>query len=182
VILASVILAEAAAVYEGREVVQTQSYGPEARGGASKADVIISDRPILYPKSRRLDVLVCLSQQAVDRYMAELKQGGIAIIDAFHVKECPLQSAVCLPFSETSRRELGRELFTNIVMLGALSRLTEAVELDSLKQAIARRVPPVFLDTNLRALAIGWDLAAPVSEGLERGSESRKEAGRVARP
>jgi len=160
VILASVILAEAAAVFEGREVVQTQSYGPEARGGASKADVIISDRPILYPKCRRPDVLVCLSQQAANSYLADAKHRGMVIIDSFHVRECPRQGAVCLPFSETSREKLGRELFTNIVMLGALSRLTGAVKLDSLKQAVAHRVPPAFLDANLAALAAGWDLAA----------------------
>ncbi|MEO0082664.1 MAG: 2-oxoacid:acceptor oxidoreductase family protein [candidate division WOR-3 bacterium] len=158
VILASVILAEAAAVYEGREVVQTQSYGPEARGGASKADVIISDRPILYPKCRRLDVLVCLSQQAVRCYLADVKHGGVVIVDSFHVPECPRQGAVRLPFTETSRTKLGRELFANIVMLGALSRLTGAVALDSLKQAVAHRVPPASLDANLAALAAGWEL------------------------
>ena len=160
VILASVILAEAA-VIEGRQVVQTQSYGPEARGGASKADVIISDQSILYPKCRKLDVLVCLSQQAADKYLSDLKHRGTAIIDQFHVRECPRAGAVCFPFSETSRNLLGRDLFTNIVMLGSLSRITSIVRLDSLKQATARRVPAAFLDTNARALDAGWQLSAP---------------------
>ena len=93
VILASVILAEAAGVHEGRHVVQTQSYGPEARGGASRADVIIADEPILYPKSRRLDVLVCLSQQAADKYFEDLKVHGMAIIDSFYVRECQIGRA-----------------------------------------------------------------------------------------
>ncbi len=162
VILASVILDEAAGVYECRHVVQTQSYGPEARGGASKADVIISDQPILYPKSRRLDVLVCLSQAAVDRYLDDLTVRGIAIIDSFHVHECPRANALCLPLAETSRRELGRELYTNILMLSALVRITGIVRLESLQQALAGRVPARTIDVNRRALELGWQLAESV--------------------
>lgn len=159
VILASVILAEAAGVGEGRQVVQTQSYGPEARGGASRADVIIADEPILFPKCRKLDVLVCLSQQAADKYFDDLKARGIAIIDSFYVRECPRRSACCLPMTETARRELGKELFTNIVMLGAVARVTGLVKLESLEKAVAGRVPPHSLELNHRALGIGWDLA-----------------------
>ena len=164
-ILASIVLAEAAGVHEGRQVVQTQSYGPEARGGASKADVIIADEPILFPKSRRLDVLVCLSQQAAAEYFGDLKQQGTAIIDSFHVRECPRAGAVCLPLSETARDTLGRELFTNIVTLGALARVTGIVRLESLEKAIAGRVPPATVDLNRRALRAGWELAAGVPAG-----------------
>jgi 2-oxoglutarate ferredoxin oxidoreductase subunit gamma len=160
VILASVILAEAAGVHEGRYVVQTQSYGPEARGGASRADVIISDEPILYPKSRRLDVLVCLSQPAAEKYFDDLKVRGIAIIDGFYVRECPREGAYCLPMAETARNELGRELFTNIVMLGVLARITGVVKLDSLEKSVANRVPVKALDQNRKALALGWELGA----------------------
>jgi 2-oxoglutarate ferredoxin oxidoreductase subunit gamma len=166
VILASVILAEAAGVHEGRFVVQTQSYGPEARGGASRADVIISDEPILYPKSRQLDVLVCLSQQAVDKYIDNLKVRGTAIVDGFYVRECPREGAVCLDMAETARNELGRELFTNIVMLGALARITGVVKLESLEKSVANRVPVKALELNKKALALGWELGArrPKSE------------------
>jgi len=160
VILASVILAEAAGVHEGRHVVQTQSYGPEARGGASRADVIIADEPILYPKSRRLDVLVCLSQQAAEKYFDDLKVHGMAIIDSFYVRECPREGAICLPMTETARNELGRELYTNIVMLGALARVTRAVKLESLEKSVANRVPVKALDLNRKALALGWELGA----------------------
>jgi 2-oxoglutarate ferredoxin oxidoreductase subunit gamma len=160
VILASVILAEAAGVYEGRQVVQTQSYGPEARGGASRADVIIADEPILYPKSRRLDVLVSLSQQAADKYFDDLKVHGTAIVDSFSVRECPREGAICLPMTETARNELGRELFTNIVMLGALARVTGVVKLESLEQSVANRVPVKALELNKKALALGWELGA----------------------
>lgn len=159
VILSSVILAEAAGVYEGRKVVQTQSYGPEARGGASKADVIIADEPILFPKCRKLDVLVCLSQQAVDKYIEDLKVRGIAINDSFYVRECSREHVVCLPMAETARNELGRELFTNILMLGALARVTHVVKLESLELAVATRVPAKTLDVNRKALRLGWEMA-----------------------
>jgi 2-oxoglutarate ferredoxin oxidoreductase subunit gamma len=159
VILASVILAEAAGVHEGRQVVQTQSYGPEARGGASRADVIISDKPILFPKSRQLDVLVCLSQQAADKYFDDLKLRGIAITDEFYVRQCPRTNAICLPMAETARREVGRELFTNILMLGALARVTNVVKLESLEKSVAGRAPARTLDLNRKALGLGWQLA-----------------------
>lgn len=159
VILASVILAEAAGVHEGRQVVQTQSYGPEARGGASRADVIISDAPILFPKSRRLDLLVCLSQQAADKYFDDLKQRGTAITDSFYVRSCPRENAICLPLAETARAELGRELFTNIIMLGAVARVSGVVKLPSLELAVANRAPASTLELNRKALALGWALA-----------------------
>jgi 2-oxoglutarate ferredoxin oxidoreductase subunit gamma len=165
VILASVILADAA-VREGKQVVQTQSYGPEARGGASKADVIIADEPILFPKARRLDLLVCLSQQAAEKYFDDLKVRGTAIIDRFYVRECPREGAICLPLSETARDKLGRELFTNIMVLGAVARVTGVVKLESLEQAVASRAPARTLDMNKQALALGWQLASEQGRGL----------------
>jgi 2-oxoglutarate ferredoxin oxidoreductase subunit gamma len=171
VILASIILAEAAAVHEGRHVVQTQSYGPEARGGASRADVIAADEPILYPKCRKLDVLVSLSQQAAEKYFDDLKVRGTAIIDGFYVRECPREGAICLPLSETARNELGRELFTNIVTLGALARVTGVVKLESLKAAVASRAPAKTLDLNHKALTLGWELADKSGFGERRKSD-----------
>lgn len=162
VILASIILAEAAGVYENHQVVQTQSYGPEARGGASKADVIISDEPILYPKCRRVDILLALSQQAADRYFENLKTRGIAIVDCFYVRQCSRQDVWRLPLAETARQELGRELFTNILALGALARITGTVKLKSLELSLASRVPSASLELNHKALHLGWDLAQTV--------------------
>lgn len=159
VILASIILAEAAGVYEGRQVVQTQSYGPEARGGASKADIIIADEPILYPKCRHVDVLLALSQQAADRYFENLKARGIAIIDCFYVRQCPRQDVWSLPLAQTARQELGRELFTNILALGALARISRVVRLESVEMSVASRVPASSLETNRKALHLGWELA-----------------------
>ncbi|MGB9742713.1 MAG: 2-oxoacid:acceptor oxidoreductase family protein [bacterium] len=170
VILASVILAEAAGVYEGWYAVQTQSYGPEARGGASRADVIIADQPILYPKCRKLDLLVGLSQPAVDKYLPDLKHQGLALIDDFYVRECPYPQTLCLPLSRTARQQLGRELFTNILTLGAVARITGLVSLESLNKAVASRVPQQYLEINARALQIGWELAAQHDNFQRAGS------------
>jgi len=159
VILASVILAEAAGVYENWYAVQTQSYGPEARGGASRADVIISDQPILYPKCRKLDFLVGLSQPAINKYLPDLKTRGWALIDDFYVRECPHMRTLCLPLARTAREQLGRELFTNILTLGAVARITGLVSLDSLIKATLSRVPKQYQEINTKALEIGWQLA-----------------------
>ena len=163
VILASIILAEAAGVHEGRYVVQTQAYGPEARGGAARADVLIADEPILFHKARRLDILVCLSQQAADRFLADVKDSGTVIVDSFHVLTCPRPDALRLPLAEAAREKLGRELFTNIVMLGALTRITEIVKFESLEWAVIGRVPPRTVELNRQALATGWELGGVAS-------------------
>ncbi|MEO0076928.1 MAG: 2-oxoacid:acceptor oxidoreductase family protein [candidate division WOR-3 bacterium] len=153
------ILAEAIGVYEGKKVIQTQSYGPEARGGASKTDIIIADQEIFYPKARQLDIICCLSQKSVDAYLSDLKPDGIVIADSFYVKRCLAKNLFHLPLSERARQELGRELFTNIVLLGALSEITKIVKIESLQKALAHRVPPTTLEQNAKALQLGRKIA-----------------------
>jgi 2-oxoglutarate ferredoxin oxidoreductase subunit gamma len=153
------ILAEAAGVYENRKVIQTQSYGPEARGGASKTDIIISDEEILYPKARQVDVICCLSQKSVDAFLKDLKDTGIVIVDSFYVKRCNAKNVFPLPLSSETRQKFGRELFTNIVLLGALAEITKIVTVDSLRKALANRVPPATIETNLKALDLGVFIA-----------------------
>jgi 2-oxoglutarate ferredoxin oxidoreductase subunit gamma len=103
---------------------------------------------------------VCLSQPAADKYFEDLKVRGTAIIDRFYVRECPREGAICVPMTETARNELGRELFTNIVMLGVLAQITRVVKLESLEKAVAHRAPAKTLDLNKKALALGWQLGA----------------------
>jgi 2-oxoglutarate ferredoxin oxidoreductase subunit gamma len=157
-LLAGEILAEAAGVHEGRQVVQTQSYGPEARGGASKSDVIIADQEILYPKTRRLDILACLSQGSADAYVRDLKPDGRLITDSTFVYSCSRTDAVCIPLTQATRDRLGRDIFTNIVLLGAIASVTGIVKLDSLERSVARRVPPATLENNRTALRLGFEL------------------------
>lgn len=157
-ILAGEILAEAAGVYEGKKVIQTQSYGPEARGGASKTDVIISDEEILYPKARAVDILACLSQKSCDAYLKDLKEDGVIIYDKYYVKCCIARNCHGLSLSETTRQKFGREIFMNIVLLGALSEITKIITIDSLKKALKDRVPPATIENNLQALDLGVEI------------------------
>jgi 2-oxoglutarate ferredoxin oxidoreductase subunit gamma len=171
-ILAGIILAEAAGVYDGKFVCQTQSYGPEARGGASKAEVVISDAPIDYPKAIRPDVLLALNQKSIETFSSDLKPGGLLLVDADLVKEAPAGRVLALPFTRIAR-ELGRAMAANIVALGALIQLTGAVSLDSLTAAVLARVPKGTEDLNKKALAAG--VAAAKACGTESAPEESGE-------
>ncbi|MCL4503478.1 MAG: 2-oxoacid:acceptor oxidoreductase family protein [Deltaproteobacteria bacterium] len=157
-ILAGVILAEAAGIYDGKFVCQTQSYGPAARGGASKAEVVISNREIDYPKAIRPDVLLALNQVSLDKYLGDLKPGGVLLVDADLVREVPVEGAVTIPFTQIAR-ELGKEMITNIVALGALAAITRAVSADGLQKAVLARVPPQTREMNQKALEAGMAAA-----------------------
>jgi len=163
-ILAGVILAEAAGIYDGKFVCQTQSYGPAARGGASKAEVVISDGDIDYPKAIRPDVLLALNQASLDKYLADLEPGGVLLVDADLVREVPREGAVLIPCTRIAR-ELGKEMMANIVALGALAALTGAVSLDSLEKAVLARVPKGTEELNKQALAAGIAAARAQGEG-----------------
>ncbi len=166
-VLAGVILAEAAGIYDGKFVCQTQSYGPEARGGASKAEVVISDAEIDYPKAIRPDVLLALSQKALDVYLGDLKAGGVLLVDADLVREVPAAGALPIPFTRLAR-EAGRELMANIVALGALAAVTGAVSREALQAAVLARVPAGSREMNQRALEAG--LAAGAKSLAERAA------------
>jgi 2-oxoglutarate ferredoxin oxidoreductase subunit gamma len=158
-ILAGIILAEAVAIYDGRNAIQTQSYGPEARGGASRAEVIISDGPIHYPKVMHADVLLALSQEACDKYFFDLKPDGILIVDSGHVERLPSSQALRLPIMQMAVEATGRPLTANMVALGFISGLTQIVSRPSLEKAVTARVPKGTAEANLKALAAGWDAA-----------------------
>jgi len=111
-ITAGIILAEAA-IYDGKNVVQSQSYGPEARGGASKAEVIIAEGPIYYPKTTWVDILLAMSQKACDQYLYDLTMDGIFIADTTNVTQIPTSRAIAIPITGETRAKLGRELFSN---------------------------------------------------------------------
>ncbi len=153
-ILAGIILAEAAGLYDGKFVCQTQSYGPAARGGASKSEVVISDEEIDYPKAIQPDVLVAMNQKSLDTYLSDLKPDGLLIVDATLVAEIPDHQAIAIPFTRIAR-ELGKEMAANIVALGALATLTGAVTRKSLETAVLARVPPGTAELNKKALAAG---------------------------
>ncbi len=160
-ILAGVIMAEAASIYQGIQAVQSQSYGPEARGGASKSEVIISDGPIDYPKATVVDALLALTQEACDKYSHDLKEGGVLLIDSDLVKNEPKGNFKVTKFNitNTAKNEVGREIVTNIVALGAMVALTGAVSRESAEKAVLARVPEAFLELNKKAFNLGYEKA-----------------------
>lgn len=161
IILAGIMLAEAVSVVEGRNAVQSQSYGPESRGGASRAEVVISDEEIDYPKVVKADVLLAFTQQALDKYIEHIKEGGIVIVDEDLVPEVPggNYKLYRFPFTRIAKEELGREIFLNVIALGAIVGLTGVVKRESIEKAVLSRVPKGTEDVNRRALDIGFDLA-----------------------
>ena len=159
-ITAGVILAEAAGVYDGKNVVQSQSYGPEARGGASKAEVIISDQDIHYTKATAIDILLAMTQEAWEKYSLDLKPEGTAIVDSFYVREVDRPGVIKLPLSQKARQEVGIEMVANIIALGAIAGITQVVSRASLEKAVMGRIPKGTEEKNRLALEIGFRLAA----------------------
>lgn len=155
-ITAAIILAEAA-VLAGHNAVQTQSYGPESRGGASRAEVVISDDEIDYPKVMRPDVLLVMTQEACRRYLGSLKEGGLLVADGDLVEDIPPgpYRVVRVPITRIAREQVGREIVANIVALGVLVALTEVVPEEVVEQAVMARVPRGTEELNRRALQAG---------------------------
>lgn len=157
-LLCGIVLAEAA-ILEGKNAVQTQSYGPEARGGASKSEVIISDGEIYYPKVRRPDVFLALTQEAYDKYVGSLKEDGIIIADqSVQVSDVKCAKKYCLPILKTAKEVVGRAMVANIVALGTINRITGLVSPEALEKAVLNRVPKGTEDLNKKALEAGENL------------------------
>lgn len=161
VLLAAAIVAEAAAA-QGRHVVQTQSYGPEARGGSAKGEVIVSVEEIDYPEVLTPDINICLSQAAYRKYAGDTVSGGLLIYDSDLVDPAAADAAWSLrglPFTRVATDELGRAMVANIVALGALVGLTGVLPAAAVAQAVAKRVPERFRDLNDDAFRLGLKLA-----------------------
>ncbi len=167
-LLAGVILAESACIYWDRHAVQSQSYGPEARGGASRSEVVLSETEVYYPKVRRADVMLALTQQSWDLYHSKLRDGAVALLDesvdvpaeTLHEFDSRGIAVVRLPIVKTARDKVGREVTTNMVALGALNRLARLVPDSSLRKAVYHRVPRGSEELNLKALEEGAALVA----------------------
>jgi len=159
-ILASVIFAEAIAKSDDRNVVQTQSYGPEARGGASKSDVVISPNEIYYPKAMKLDLLLCMTQESMDKYFEDLKPTGILVVDTTLVTEIPTEKYYGLPFTRLAREEAGHIMVANVIALAAIAELANLVSRDALTTAVLKRAPKGTEDKNKKAIEIGFTEAA----------------------
>ena len=168
VITAAIIFAEAA-VAEGKQAVQSQSYGPEARGGASKSEVIIDNSPIFHPHVASPDVVLAMTQKAADKYYGDLAEDGILLLDEELVPNAPkFANTVRIPITRIAVEVAGKALFANIVALGALTNITGLVDFETVKECVARRVPPHTVAANMKALQAGWDAVESIhaqSEG-----------------
>ncbi len=167
IILAGVILAEAAAIYDDKNAVQSQSYGPEARGGASKSEVIISDGDIDYPKATHIDILLALTQVACDKYVSDLKKGAVLIVDSNEVTKIPEGDfrAYEVPIFGLAEETIGKRIVGNIIALGVVVGLTDVVSRKAIEEAVLSRVPRGTEELNLKALNLGFDEAKRVKEG-----------------
>lgn len=163
VITAGIILAEAAVLHEGLNATQAQSYGPEARGGATRSDVIISDADIRYPKVTQPNILVALTQEAYNKYVSIVRPGGMVIADARFVTLSNAVDArqISLSLYQSVMEQIGKPIVLNICMLGALLGVAELVKADSILAVLERRIARDFLAMNRQALELGLDLGRP---------------------
>lgn len=160
IVLGGIILAEAAAIYDDRYATHNQSYGPEARGGSSKSEVILSDAAIHFPEIDFPDILIALTKEAANKFLPSVKEGGILIVDA-RIKGINVPENIklfCLPIADTAITVAGSEIVTNIVTLGAFMAITKAVSDKALTAAIIARVPKGTAELNIKAMWAGYDL------------------------
>jgi len=162
VILSAIVLGKAASIYQGAYATMTQNFGPEARGGACSAQLILSDSPVLYPYVTKPDILVVMSQEAYVRFGPELKEGGILIVEQDLVRVSELKQELQV-FSVPATRiaeELGKRMVLNSVMVGFFTAVTHLLDPDAVRKAVADSVPRSFLDLNLKAFEKGLEYGA----------------------
>lgn len=161
-ILAGIILAEAAAIYDGKQVTQTQSYGPEARGGASRSEVVISDDEIDHPEVLSADVVLALSQEAYNKFAKTLRPGGLLIVDEDRVETTAQFEGLKIPIARIAHETTGKAITANTVALGVLVGLTALVSRAAIEKAVTARAPKGTEEMNRRALEAGFAAAEQV--------------------
>jgi 2-oxoglutarate ferredoxin oxidoreductase subunit gamma len=161
IITAAIIFAEAAVLYEDLNAVQSQSYGPEARGGASRSDVIVSDTDIHFPKVIQPNLLVCLTQEAYNKFSVFIRPDGLLLTDNHFVRQVEKVDArqVGLDMYQSVMETIGRPIVFNICMLGAFVQLTQLIRKESIMKVLEARIPPGTLELNRQALELGVGLA-----------------------
>ena len=158
VVLTGYVLGKALSLYEGLEAVMTQSYGPEARGGASSANVVFSETEIAYPFVQQPDVLVALSQEAYSKFRPSAKQGALVLIDEDLVEPNAGDHVWAIPATRLAE-ELGRRIVANMIMLGFFTAVSGLVSREGMQAALESSVKPKTVDLNLRAFSIGYEYA-----------------------
>lgn len=161
VVLAGLILGQAG-IANGKWVASSSTYGPSARGGACRSDVVLSDQPIVFPQVIKVDILVPMSQQAYDRYIGGVKSSASVVIydGEIEQKEIKDLKQVRIPATKAALEELGNEIVANMILLGSMVEMTGVVTKEALLGVTRERVPERFRDLNLRAIEMGFKLGA----------------------
>lgn len=176
------LLGQALAIGHGYYVTQTQSYGPEARGGASRADLVVSSEPISYPKTEYLDLLVALSQEAAASYYSYLKPRGTLLIDTDLVRQSPSSVALGLPFTRLAREKVGVPQATNVVALGAVAFLLPFARAEAMRKSLKDALPEKIREANVKAFNLGYQEARKhLGEPIVLSASGEDEAGHGAR-
>ena len=168
IILSGIILAEALGLYGEKFVAQTQSYGPEARGGASKAEVIVSNEEIDYPKAIKLDLLLAMNQKSCDEYYRDLKKDGLLIVDSTFVTQVPTSKAIQIPFTKIAREKFRKEIVANIISLGTIAEFMDIISPKAMEAAVLARVPKGTEKLNRDALKAGLMAAREFKESMKK--------------
>jgi 2-oxoglutarate ferredoxin oxidoreductase subunit gamma len=173
VILSAIVLGKAASIYQNGFATMTQSFGPEARGGACSAQLVLSDSPILYPYVTQPDILVVMSQEAYSRFAPELKHGGILIVeqDLVRVDGLPADTQVYSIPATRIAEELGKRMVLNSVMVGFFTSVTHLLDPDAVRKAVADSVPTSFRELNLRAFEKGFEYGNTAKAGTPASPE-----------
>jgi 2-oxoglutarate ferredoxin oxidoreductase subunit gamma len=183
VILSAIVLGRAASIHQGEFATMTQNFGPEARGGACSAQLMLSDTPVLYPYVTNPDVLVVMSQEAYTKFAPELKDCGMLLVerDLVRVTDIPRETRVYSVPATRLAEELGKRMVLNIVMVGFFTAVTQLLNADAVRKAVADSVPSHFRDLNLKAFDKGYEYglgalaAGPEPPELEHDEEVSQE-------
>ena len=167
IIKSGIMVAAAACIYGGKHAVQTQSYGPESRGGACKSEVVIADDEIDFPKVTEPDILVVMSQHAYNEYAETVKKGGIIILDPDMIpNEKKIEGVTIFRVPATKIAEgIGRKIIANVVMLGAFTAITKMVDKEAIKESVKANVPKGTEELNLKAFEVGYEYGKKIVEG-----------------
>jgi 2-oxoglutarate ferredoxin oxidoreductase subunit gamma len=171
VILSAIVLGKAASIHQGEYATMTQNFGPEARGGACSAQLMLSDTPVLYPYVTHPDVMVVMSQEAYGKFAPELKDGGMLLIerDLVRVTDLPAQTKIYSIPATRLAEELGKRMVLNIVMVGFFTAVTQLLEAEAVRKAVADSVPASFRELNLKAFEKGYEYGrAALAAGPEK--------------
>ena len=183
VILSAIVLGKACSIYQGQFATMTQNFGPEARGGACSAQLILSDQPVLYPYVTQPDIMVVMSQEAYAKFAPELKDGGTLLIERDLVRVTDVSKEIRIYSVPATRiaEELGKRMVLNIVMVGFFAAVTGLVDADALRKAVADSVPSHFRDLNIKAFDKGFEAgiaalaAGPETPDLEQNAAVSQE-------